>query len=81
MLMQKDHTCFLLSMSEYGELWKHQNNPACTGSVKACLQSAEVGHHKYGMRKKTDVMFHVKNFELLTCIIEGFSSLEMHLLL
>ena len=48
-------------MSEYGELslWQRQNNPAYTESAKACLQSVEVGHHKYGMQKMTDLMFHV----------------------
>ena len=30
------------SMSEFGGLWKHQNNPACTKSVKS-LQNVEVG--------------------------------------
>ena len=29
-------------MSEVGGLWKHQNNPACTKSVKS-LQNGEVG--------------------------------------
>ena len=31
-------------MSEFGGLWKHQNNPACTKSVKS-LQNVEVGHY------------------------------------
>ena len=32
-------------MSEFGGLlWKHQNNPACTESVKS-LQNVEVGHY------------------------------------
>ena len=34
--MQKDHIRtlkILWSMSEFGGLWKHQNNPACTKSV------------------------------------------------
>ena len=33
----------LQSISEFGGLWKHQNNPACTQSVKS-LQNVEVGH-------------------------------------
>ena len=35
--MQKDHTRtlkILWSMSEFGELRKHPNNPACTQSVR-----------------------------------------------
>ena len=35
--MQKDHIHMLKilqSMSEFGGLWKHQNNPACTKSVR-----------------------------------------------
>ena len=34
---QKDHVCtlkILLSMLEFGGLWKHQNNPACIKSVR-----------------------------------------------
>ena len=31
-------------MSEFGGLWKHQNNPASTESVKS-LHSFEVGHY------------------------------------
>ena len=31
------------SMSEFGGLWKQQNNPACTKSVS--LHHAEVGHY------------------------------------
>ena len=30
-------------MSEFGGLWKQQNNPACTKSVS--LHNAEVGHY------------------------------------
>ena len=36
--MQKDHICMLKilwSVSEFGGLWKHQNNTACTRSVRA----------------------------------------------
>lgn len=42
---KKDHICTLKimkSMSEFGGLWKHQDNPACTKSVS--LQTVEVGH-------------------------------------
>ena len=31
-------------MSEFGELWKHSNNPASTNSVKS-LQNVKVGHY------------------------------------
>ena len=44
--MQKDHTRtlkILWSMSEFGGLQKHPNNPACTQSVS--LQNVEVGHY------------------------------------
>ena len=34
---------FLLSILEFSEIWKHQNNPACTKSVN--LQNVEVGHY------------------------------------
>ena len=37
MYMQKDHTRTLKSLesiSELGELWKHQNSPACTKGVR-----------------------------------------------
>ena len=30
-------------MSEFGGLWKHQTNPACTKSVS--LRNVEVGHY------------------------------------
>ena len=40
--MQKD-PLDVWSMSEFGGLRKHQNNPACTKSVN-CLQNVEVGH-------------------------------------
>ena len=46
MHMQKGHMCTLKivwPMSEFGGVWKQQNNPACTKSVKS-LQNAEVGH-------------------------------------
>ena len=33
----------LLSMSEVGGLWKRQNNPACTKSVKS-FNDVKVGH-------------------------------------
>ena len=36
--MQKDHMStleILLSMSEFGGLWKQQNNPACTKCIRA----------------------------------------------
>ena len=56
---QKDHVCtlkILLSMLEFGGLWKHQNNPACIKSVRVFVlkvdtiqkcQSLRVegGHH------------------------------------
>ena len=31
-------------MPEFGGLWKHQNNSACTDSVKS-LQNVEAGHY------------------------------------
>ena len=34
----------LVSMSEFGELWKQQNSPACTKN--ASLQNTKVGHHR-----------------------------------
>ena len=37
--MQNDHIYMMLKilqpMSEFGGLWKHRNNPACTKSVKS----------------------------------------------
>ena len=45
--MQKDHTRtlkILQPMSEFGGLWKRQNNPASTKSVKS-LQNVKVGHY------------------------------------
>ena len=33
-------------MSEFGGLWKHQNNPACTKKCQAqSLQNVEVRHY------------------------------------
>ena len=38
------------SMSLFGGLWKHQNNPACTGGrgggvILVLTETAEVGHY------------------------------------
>ena len=43
----------LQSMSEFGGLRKHQNNPACTKSVKS-LHNVEAGHHEKDERKKKE---------------------------
>ena len=37
-------------MSEYGGLWKHQNNPACTKSVG--LQNVKAEHYISNMEEE-----------------------------
>ena len=32
-------------MSEFGGLWKHQNNPVCFKKCQSLLRSTEVGHY------------------------------------